>query len=114
MAARTLEERRFRFPVLALAVPLLLPALAAAQAFGPDEVRSHTQPYIPAPALAIRTGVELVEVPVVVRDRQHKAVAGLSRSDFAIFDSGKKRDITFFSVENFISPSRIDIRGLKR
>lgn len=44
----------------------------------------------------------MVEVPVVVRDRNHKVVTGLHQSDFTIFDSGKKQDITAFSVENFV------------
>jgi VWFA-related protein len=43
----------------------------------------------------------LVEVPVVVRDRRHQAVTGLRQQDFAIYDSGRKQEITAFSVETF-------------
>jgi VWFA-related protein len=43
----------------------------------------------------------VVEVPVVVRDGQHRAVAGLTRDDFEIYDAGKKQAITAFSVQRF-------------
>jgi VWFA-related protein len=88
-----------------LAVAAAFSAPAGPQTIGPDEIRARTQTYIPAPALTLRTQVELVEVPVVVRDRQHKAVAGLNQGNFTIFDAGKKQDITAFSMENFVPGS---------
>jgi len=92
-----------RFPWAILGLPALL-ALAAPQAIGPDEMQAHTTPYVPAPDVTVRTQVELVEVPVVVRDRQNKPVAGLTANDFTIFDAGKKQQITAFSVETFAPP----------
>jgi len=82
---------------------LFLAALVAAQTqIGPDELTLRAAPYWPlAAAATIRTQVELVEVPVVVRDRNGAAVGGLTRDDFEIFDSGRKQEITAFSVETF-------------
>jgi hypothetical protein len=48
--------------------------------------------------------VDLVEVPVVVRDAERRTVAGLTRDDFEIYDSGKKQAITAFSVQSFKPP----------
>lgn len=63
-----------------------------------DEVRATSKPYIPPPPVTIRTQVNLVEVPVVVRDGNH-SVEGLKQEDFQISDSGHPRDIVSFSVE---------------
>jgi len=79
-----------------------LAALGAAQGFAPDEVRAHRSPYVPPPPPnVLRTQVNLVEIPVVVRDGKHHAVAALKQGDFQIFDAGKKQTITTFSVETF-------------
>ena len=56
-----------------------------------------TVPYEPPPPITLRTGVTLVEVPVVVRDSKGRAVSGLTRGDFELYDSGKKQAITAFS-----------------
>jgi VWFA-related protein len=69
---------------------------------GPDEVSLHAAPYSPlAAAGLIRTQVELVEVPVVVRDGKGISIPDLKREDFEVFDAGKKQEITAFSVEAF-------------
>jgi VWFA-related protein len=47
----------------------------------------------------ITTRVNLVMVPVVVRDRQGKTVGDLNRHDFQLFDKGKLQTISHFSVE---------------
>jgi VWFA-related protein len=47
----------------------------------------------------IRVTTRLVEVNVIVRGKQGP-VAGLTRSDFAVFDRGKPREIAFFSVNS--------------
>jgi len=46
-----------------------------------------------------RTGVNLVMVPVVVRNKQGRAAGGLQQEDFQLFDRGKPQVITRFSVE---------------
>jgi VWFA-related protein len=68
-------------------------------------MHARTVPYVPPTPVALRTEVDLVEVPVVVRDGQHRAVAGLTKDDFEIYDAGKKQTITAFSVQRFISPA---------
>ena len=87
---------------------VLLPTFAMLMALqpvlaqiGPDEAQSRTQPYRPSTGLTLRTQVELVEVPVVVRNRKRQPVAGLTQNDFTILDLGKKQEIVSFSVENF-------------
>src|SRR5450759_2261167 len=50
----------------------------------------------PAP---FKARVNLVMVPVVVRDRQGKAVGTLKQEDFQLFDKGKPQFIARFSME---------------
>jgi VWFA-related protein len=85
-----------------LAIPAVLTcfALATAQSIAPDEIRSRTVPYVPPSTVTLRTEVRVVEVPVVVRDGQGRAVAGLTKDDFEIQDQGKKQTITAFSVQS--------------
>ncbi len=86
----------------ACALCALALALSGQPRIGPDEVSLRAAPYSPMFAGGtIRTQVELVEVPVVVRDSKGTAVAGLQREDFELFDSGKKQEISAFSVETF-------------
>jgi VWFA-related protein len=47
----------------------------------------------------IRTRVELVEVPVTVRDQGDRLVAGLPREEFVILEDGKPQTIADFSTE---------------
>lgn len=51
-------------------------------------------------APAFKSGVNLVLVPVVVRDRQGNAIGTLKKNDFALFDRKKSQTISRFSVEN--------------
>ena len=51
-----------------------------------------------APA-TFSTKVNLVMVPVVVRDAQGKAIGTLQKEDFQLFDKGKPQVISKFSVE---------------
>jgi VWFA-related protein len=57
------------------------------------EVSSHDTP------ATFRTKVNLVLVPVVVRDSHGLALGNLHKEDFHIFDKGKPQDIINFSVE---------------
>jgi VWFA-related protein len=58
-----------------------------------DEMTTHDTP------ATFRTKVNLVLVPVVVRDRQGRAVGDLRKEDFQLFDKGKAQTISSFSVE---------------
>src|SRR5262252_7148505 len=50
------------------------------------------------PAL-FKARVNLVQVPVVVRDRAGKAIGSLKKEDFQLFDKGKPQYIARFSME---------------
>src|ERR1700683_22808 len=57
------------------------------------EMSSHDAP------ATFSTKVNLVMVPVVVRDGKGKAVGTLQKEDFQLFDKGKPQVISKFSVE---------------
>ena len=46
-----------------------------------------------------RSGIDLVAMTAVVRDRSGRPVQGLSRADFELFDAGERRTIVDFSSE---------------
>jgi VWFA-related protein len=68
-----------------------------------DEFRWGSRPYVPQPPNAIRVQTNIVQVPVVVRDSKGKAVGGLKKSDFELFDNGRQAEIASFTVENMQS-----------
>jgi hypothetical protein len=94
---------RFRMSkscLCAIALLSLSPTLPAQTQIPADELSLHAAPYFPSPAAGIiRSQVELVEVPAVVRDSNGSAVPNLTREDFELLDSGKKQKISAFSVE---------------
>lgn len=67
-------------------------AQASAQQSAP-EVVTHQAP------AAFSSRVNLVSVPVVVRDKDGKAVGNLRQEDFAVSDKGRAQEITKFTVE---------------
>ena len=85
--------------------------LSAQTQIPPDELSLRAAPYSPLTAMAIRTQAELVEVPVVVRDAKGTVVRDLKRGDFEVFDSGKRKEITTFSVETFSRNATAEGRG---
>jgi VWFA-related protein len=93
-------------PYFAVATALSSLGLMA-QSIAPDEMHARTLPYVPPSAVTLSTQVDLVEVPVVVRDGRNRAVAGLTQDDFELYDSGKKQAITAFSAERFPSPGLV-------
>jgi VWFA-related protein len=54
--------------------------------------------------IAFSTQVDLVLVPVVVRDAQGHAVGNLTKDDFLLFDRGKPQVITKFSIDKAETP----------
>ncbi|HUE04216.1 MAG TPA: VWA domain-containing protein [Bryobacteraceae bacterium] len=55
-----------------------------------------------------KTGVTVIQVPVVVRDHDGQVVSNLGKDDFQLFDNGKRQEITSFSVEDpgVVAPDR--------
>ena len=61
-----------------------------------SEISAHDAP------TTFKTGVNLVTVPVVVRDPAGKAIGTLTQEDFQLFDKGKPQIISKFSIEKSI------------
>ena len=75
-----------------------IPLMAQTPAAAPEntaEIASHDQP------VTFQSGVNLVLVPVVVRDTQGHAVGNLKKEDFQLFDKGKLQQITKFVVQKY-------------
>lgn len=69
------------------------------------QTTSQSQPEIvshQAPA-TFDSRVNLVSVPVVVRDRDGRPVGGLRQEDFQLFDKGHPQEISKFSVQTSLS-----------
>jgi VWFA-related protein len=76
-------------------------ALSSAQQSVPaDEFQLTGAVYSPPSQNSLKAESRLVEVGVVVRDSKGHTVAGLTRDDFEIEDSGRKQNITAFSVQS--------------
>ena len=74
-------------------------AICAAQQTQPTaEVTQRDAPF------TFSTGVNLVLVPVVVRDRDGHAIGRLKKEDFQLFDKGKLQEISKFSIEKAEAP----------
>ena len=76
------------------AVQTASPAEQAAANKKEDEVASSRE--MPT---TFSTRVNLVVVPVVVRDKKGKAIGTLTKEDFQLFDKGKLQSISRFTVE---------------
>ena len=55
-------------------------------------------------AVTFRSGINLIPVPVVVRDARHQPVDNLTVDDFQLTDNGKPQSISKFSIEH-LKPS---------
>ena len=103
---------RFRLPLLALAVALLVIAVsgrptslleARAAATGPT-VAASTSPAAeagqPPPQVPFRAGIDLVSLNVTVTDGTARYITDLSQEDFNVFEDGIKQEVTFFNRTN--------------
>ena len=80
---------RFVFPLA-----LLCCAKALAQTTSPTENSQDTKERVPT----FQSKVNLVLVPVVVRDSKGVPVGNLAKDDFQLFDKGKRQTIVSFSA----------------
>jgi VWFA-related protein len=77
----------------------LLVASAQPPGIAPEEVRITSAIYSPPP-LTLFAQANLVEIAVTVRDSKDRAVGGLVRGDFEVFDSGTRQAISVFSANH--------------
>jgi VWFA-related protein len=77
--------------------------IVSAQTLSPGEVRLSSHPYQPRRSLRLES--RLVQLEVVVRDKRGRAVPGLGKDDFGVLDSGNRRELTAFSVDQFHEPA---------
>ena len=64
-----------------------------------------------SPSFQLQMNVDRLLVPVVVRDRQGHTVNDLKKEDFHVFDNGKPRDISGFTVEQRGRTDQIGANG---
>ncbi len=89
--------RSLRSALVPAAVVLLCASLPAQQPATSDEIRVSSQPYVAQAPYTFRAEAKLVDVGVAVRDGHGRAIPGLKRDDFRIYDDGKERKIAAFS-----------------
>ncbi len=85
-----------------LLIAITAPVWAQAPAQGQPEIASHEAP------ITFSSRVNLISVPVVVRDREGRAIGNLRQEDFQVFDKGKLQTITRFSVEKSERPVEVN------
>lgn len=77
------------------ALAVLCVAAAVAQTGTQGEISQKDEP------ATFSTHVNLVMVPVVVRDKTGRAIGNLSKQDFLLFDKGKPQQISRFTTEKW-------------
>ncbi|MGA2132570.1 MAG: hypothetical protein ABSH50_09780 [Bryobacteraceae bacterium] len=92
--------RRCTRLLLCLAVSFAALGYAQTQTQAPnqDQPAASEVAFHDTPA-TFRTKVNLVLVPVIVRDKDGHAVGNLHKEDFQVFDRGKAQAISSFNVE---------------
>ena len=97
------DQRHWRVLHTALVVSAASSAYAQlspqSQPASTAEITTHDAP------ASFRTGVNLVLVPVVVRDRTGHAIGNLEKEDFQLFDRNRPQTITRFSLEKPGTPA---------
>ncbi len=91
---------RSRFLRVLICAGALVTTPLLAQNFSEDEFRWGSRAYVPQQPNAIRVRTNVVQVPVVVRDSNGKAVGALKKTDFELYDNGHQVEIASFTVEN--------------
>jgi len=86
--------------LLFLAAALMAAAVAPVR---PALQQTTAQPSLPAPTFRART--RLVQVDVVVRDK-NRPVTGLTQNDFTVLDNGKPQKISVFAVKGSQNPQQ--------
>ena len=86
-----------------LALPLALVGLSLI-AMPPGTQQAPAEMSVHDRTPAFQTAVNIVEVPVVVRDYKGQAVGTLTKDDFQLFDRGKLQTITKFTLEKSTGP----------
>jgi VWFA-related protein len=69
-------------------------------------------PQTPSGDAVIRTTTHLVQVGVIVKDKNGQPVTGLTRNDFTILDGGQEQKIQLFSIETNKAPAVKDAEKL--
>ena len=69
------------------------------------------QPPAPSQTPSFRSGVNLVLVDVVVRDRNGAMVRGLTADDFELLEDGVRQQILTFAFEDIGNNAKNDYRG---
>ena len=59
--------------------------------------QSQTKPADQDEPVRLRT--ELVQVQVVVTDKQGRVIEGLKKDDFELLEQGRRQEVSFFSLE---------------
>lgn len=94
-----------------IAEALLLTASAALQApsVAPGEIRITTRPF--RPVHAFQAQAEEVQVEVVVRDPKGRAMRGLERGDFQLYEDGHKREIAGFAEQTSAAATVVSLEN---
>jgi len=78
--------------------------LCTAQTGGQQQTQTTAEVTQRDAPFTFSTGVNLVLVPVVIRDRDGRAIGTLKKEDFQLFDKGKLQEISRFSIEKAEAP----------
>ncbi len=83
----------------AIAIAALLLGVPAAPFWAQAPGENQAEVSTSETPITFSSRVNLISVPVVVRNKDGRAVGNLEKSDFRLFDKGKPQTITKFSVE---------------